>query len=496
LTGISRDVGDSFAHKFLSVIGNLFLAAVTVALGLALAKLIITPNYGWALTITGVSFYLMTICANPLLGFLIWVTTSPFSRFYFLDIKMGRGIPDLTLTRLCAAFITVFLAAQLASRQRKIPRINKVDLVMLVFCLGFAISTPMAVSGPKNALVNFVDGYGIPFLIYLFARMLVTDRRGLRAVTTALFIIAGYLSVVAIREQLTGQVLFWFRDANWYYQGGVRSLAGLLGNPAFFGAIISIGIPFTIRAIMNTEAPTKRALGGILLVTEVVAVYLTYNRGSWLAFLLSMVFMIALCPKLRRAAIPVILAVVVMLAASWPAISSTRVYKERIAAGIPVAYRLGVYQSAGQIIGNRYLLGLGLGRYHNEYLRVVMGIYGDSPWPAKMMPHNAFLYVFFASGLVAMVPFVLIFVFMAVDGYALWQRAKRGETWFEPELIVCFGAAWVVYMVQSMIIDLMSAFYPNMVFFLIMGLMYGIGDALPRKASEAGVPQQAEAEAA
>ena len=496
MTGTSRSATGSFAPKLLSVVGNLFLAAVTVALGLGLAKLISTPNYGWAVTITGVSFYLMTISANPLLGFLVWVVTAPFSRFYFLDVKMGRGIPDVTLTRLCAAFITVFLAAQLASRQRKIPRINKVDFVMVLFCLGFAISTPMAVSGPKNALVHFVDGYGIPFLIYLFARMLVTDRRGLRAAVVALLVISGYLSVVAIREQLTGQVLFWFRDANWYYQGGVRSLAGLLGNPAFFGAIIAMVIPFTIRAILNTENPNKRVLGVALLATEVLAVYLTYNRGSWLAFLLSMVFMIALYPKLRRAAIPVILAILVMLAASWPVISNTRVYKERIAAGIPVTYRLGVYQSVRQIIGNNYLFGIGLGRYHNAYLRVVKGIYGDSPWPAKMMPHNAFLYVFFMAGLVAAVPFLFIFLFMALDGYSLWQQAKRGETWFEPELIVCFGAAWVVYMVQSMIIDLMSAFYPNMVFFLIMGLMYGIRDALPREPEEEDVLEQAEVQTA
>ena len=80
------------------MVGNLILAAVTVALGLGLAKLISTPNYGWAVTITGVSFYLMTISANPLLGFLLWVVTAPFSRFYFLDVKMGRGIPDVTLT--------------------------------------------------------------------------------------------------------------------------------------------------------------------------------------------------------------------------------------------------------------------------------------------------------------------------------------------------------------------------------------------------------------
>lgn len=491
----SHDVGDFVRHKLLPVVGNLFLAAIVVALGFALATVIMTPKYTWALTVTGVGFYLMSISVNPLLGFLLWITTAPFSRFYYLDVKMGRGIPDLTLSRLCAAFIMAFLAAQIASRQRKFPRIGKLDLVMVLFCLGFAISTPMAVSGPKNAVVHFADGYGVPFLIYLFARMLVTNRRELRSATVALFVIGGYLSVVAIREQLTGEVLFWFRDANWYYQGGVRSLAGLLGNPAFFGAIISMIIPFTIRAVLNSDNPSKKVFGLALAATETWAVYLTYNRGSWVAFILSMVFLIAFYPRFRRAVIPVLLVAAVVVVVSWPAISSSRIYKERIGAGIPVLYRLGVYGSVDDIIQGKYLFGLGLGQYHYAYLRVMKGIYGDSPWPAKMMPHNAFLYILFTAGLVAMVPYVLIFVFIAVDGYFLWRRAKRGATWFEPELVVCFGAAWVVYVVQSMIIDMMSSFYPNMVFFLIMGFMYGIRDALPKEPKEAETRELAEVQA-
>lgn len=39
-----------------------------------------------------------------------------------------------------------------------------------------------------------------------------------------------------------------------------------------------------------------------------------------------------------------------------------------------------------------------------------------------------------------------------------------------------------------MVIDMMASFYPNMIFFVIMGVMYGIRDALPaeRKAEESG----------
>ena len=478
----------SFGRKLLPALGLFLTGAVTVVFGIGLARLIVTPDYGWAMTITGVSFYLLAIAANPLLGFLIWIVTTPFSRFYFLDILMGRGIPDLTLTRVCAAFITMFLAAQVATRSRRIPRINKVDVVMVFFCLGLLVSAPMAVNGPRNAIVHFTDGYVIPFLIYLFARMLVLDRKGLRSVLVALFVVGGYLSVIAVREQLTGEILFWFRDSSWYYQGGVRKLSGLLGNPAHFGTILGMIVPFTIRSVLNSETPSKRVFGAVLAALEIWAIYLTYNRGSWLGFVLSMLFMLAFYPRFRRLALPLFLIAVVVAALSWSAISSSAVFQERLGAQIQVTYRLAVYQLVGKIIQGDYLFGLGLGGYDVAYLRVVKGIYGDSPWPARMMPHNAFLYILFVAGVVALIPFTLVFLFMIWDGYVLWRRAQEGDIWIDPDLIVCFGAALIVYLTQSMVIDMMASFYPNMIFFVIMGVMYGIRDALPaeRKAEESG----------
>jgi len=471
----------SFGRKLLPALGLFLTGAVTVAFGIGLARLIVTPDYGWAMTITGVSFYLLAIAMNPLVGFLLWIATAPFSRFYFLDVLMGRGIPDLTLTRVCAGFITLILAAQVASRSRRIPRISKVDVVMLFFCLGLLASAPMAVAGPRNAIVHFVDGYIIPFLIYLFARMLVPDRKGLRSVLIALFVIGGYLSVIAIREQLTGEILFWYRDSSWYYQGGVRKLSGLLGNPAHFGTILGMLVPFTIRSVLNSENPSKRVFGIMLATLEIWAIYLTYNRGSWLGFVLSMLFMFVFYPRFRRLAFPLFLIAVVVAALGWSAISSSPVYQERLGATVQVTYRLEVYQLVGRIIQGNYLFGLGLGGYDVAYLRVIRGIYGDSPWPDKMTPHNAFLYILFVAGLVAFVPFTAIFMFMVWDGYVLWRRAKVGKIWIDPELIICFGAAFIVYMTQSMVIDMMASFYPNMVFFAIMGVMYGVRDTLPEE---------------
>ena len=81
----------SFGGKLLPALGLFLAGVVTVAFGIGLARLIVTPDYGWAVTITGISFYLLAIAANPLLGFLIWIATVPFSRFYFLDI-LGHAL--------------------------------------------------------------------------------------------------------------------------------------------------------------------------------------------------------------------------------------------------------------------------------------------------------------------------------------------------------------------------------------------------------------------
>jgi len=437
----------SFGRKLLPALGLFLTGAVTVVFGIGLARLIVTPNYGWAMTITGISFYLLAIAANPLLGFLVWIVTAPFSRFYFLDILMGRvcGLHNDVLG--CSGSHP---ESQNPSNQQSGCR----DDILLPGIVGFCSH------GRERAQERHCS----------FRRWICHPLLDLFLRTHA----GPWSEGIAIRA---GRVVC----CRWlsFGQGGVRKLSGLLGNPAHFGTILGMIVPFTIRSVLNSENPSKRVFGAVLAALEIWAIYLTYNRGSWLGFVLSMLFMFAFYPRFRRLALPLFLIVVVVAALGWPAISSSPVFQERLGAKVQVTYRLEVYQIIGKLIQGNYLFGLGLGGFDVAYLRVVKGIYGDSPWPARMMPHNAFLYVLFVAGVVALVPFTLVFLFMIWDGYVLWRRAQEGDIWIDPELIVCFGAALIVYLTQSMVIDMMASLYPNMIFFVIMGVMYGVRDALP-----------------
>jgi len=477
------------------VFTTLVIGAGTIGLGYVMARIIISPDWTWVVTVSGVGTYLLTIAVNPLLGLLTWIVTAPFSRFYYLDIKLGHGIPDLTLTRICAGFMMALLAAQLAASRRRFLRITKVDVFILLFCAAMSFSLPMAAKGPKAAITLLADGYLIPFLIYFFARSLIVDRKGQRAALTGLFIIGAYLAVIAIREQITGEILFWFRDSSWYYQGGVRKLSGLLGNPAYFGTIFSMIIPFTIRAVLRTRNPSKKVLGLVLLGAQLLALFYTYNRGSWAGFIVGMLILLALYPRFRKLAIPIILAVALLVVLNWDSVTSSPIYKDRALNWRSVEYRLQVYTVLNRLIRGNLLFGLGMGNYEKVYLREVKGIYSATPSVIPIAPHNSFLYMLFAGGLTAMIPFTLLFLSFAYDQWIAWRRSTRRLVNIDPGFIACCLSAYGAYLVQSGVIDMITASYVNMIFFFIMGIFYGRWDGEYRKLKAARATSPANEEA-
>ena len=64
------------------------------------------------LALTVVAFLIALSLYRPLAAMLLWLLLAPYSRHVSLDIALGAGIPDLSLTRLMAGWLVVLLIAQ------------------------------------------------------------------------------------------------------------------------------------------------------------------------------------------------------------------------------------------------------------------------------------------------------------------------------------------------------------------------------------------------
>ena len=90
-------------------------------------------------------------------------------------------------------------------------------------------------------------------------------------------------------------------------------------------------------------------------------------------------------------------------------------------------------------------------------------------------PHNTFLEVFFDNGLIGGIPYLACFILVAVGAIRHYRRAREPS---EKGLVLAFGLAFLPYLVEGMVVDMIFAYYVNLVLMLAVGSLFGWQTAL------------------
>lgn len=450
----------------LTLLRNAAIAAAAVGAGLAVG-LVISGEATWPVTLLGLAFYALVIVTHPLAGLLLMAVTAPFSRFWYLDLVMGRGIPDLTLTRICAGLLMAIVVAQLSIGKIKPPRLTWLDGAVLATLLGIGVSLPAAMGGLKAAITGYGDAYLVPAIVYALARVLVRERKQAEYVCTAFIILGAVLTTVAVHEQLSGTVLFVYSERSWVYAKGIHKLAGLLGSPAFFAALIGMSSAFTAYRLAHAHTAPAGLLYGALLAYTAVGVYFTYNRAGYISLAAALLLAALAWPRFRRVFAVAAVAGAAVLVMSWSTVMQSAVVTERLSASGPVEYRMEIWGNAARILAHNPLLGLGYGNFGQVYLS-----YNPSWEYATVLPapHNSVLEVAFNSGLLGVAPYLASACLIAL-GIARFRRA--GGAARDVALATAFAICLVPYAVEAMVVDMVSAYYVNMVMMLSVGALFG-----------------------
>ena len=148
---------------------------------------------------------------SPLAGFLAWIALAPYSQHLALDLRLGAGIPDLSLSRMLAGFLLLLVITQAALGKRTLRPLAWSDLAYALFLFGLLFSVPQTVYGKLEGVQTILDAYIVPFIALFIARQVVRNQRDLRWLTVVLMASAVAFSLLIIREQLTGEVLLYSR---------------------------------------------------------------------------------------------------------------------------------------------------------------------------------------------------------------------------------------------------------------------------------------------
>lgn len=433
---------------------------------------------GLLLPLAGVSLLMIVSVRSPLAGLLITLLLAPYSRFIPLDLDLGAGIPALSLTRLMAGFLLALLLYQAARGQRRLRRLAWSDLAFAVFLLALTLSVAESRREPSFALQSLLDAYVLPFVYLLLARQIVADLGDLRWFSATLVAAGVGFAFLVIREQLTGEVLFYGREAA-RYSRSFQKIISLMGNAAPMGIstamTLPLGLALLARVFDGNPAPGRgRAAARVLLPLALafitIGVYMTYNRASWLSLAITLLVFVALRPRLRRMLLPVLLALAILALVFWQSVVSSPAVNERLLEDSSLGFRSEVAQLALDMVRDDPLLGLG---YYN-FGPLAKERYGWDPAPifGEYPPaHNSLMFILVSGGLLALLPYLAWFGMVAWQGARCYLASLADE---ETRDVLAAGAALLLlYFAASATFDAVEAPKMNLIFWTAIGAIWG-----------------------
>lgn len=433
---------------------------------------------GYVLSASFAAFLIALSLHRPAAAVALWLLAMPYSRYAGLDFSFGAGVPDVTVTRWFVAWLVLLLVVQAARGRRRLERLTAADGAYLLFAIAMFVSAPRSHWGAATALQAVFDVYLVPFLALYAVRQAVADRRELRLIALAFLAMGMGLAFLVIREQVTGEVLFYAKQSL-PYSRSFRKVVSLMGNAAPMGVSTALTLALPLMLIVWAYRARRWAALALLVVGlgfVAVGAFMTYNRATWLGILVTVVAFLALRPAARRLLLPPLAAAGILLAVFWTSVVNSPVVTERLLEDRSVDYRATAAELSLAIARQEPLLGVGFSNFGVEAARR----YGWDPaarldqWGAA---HNSFLYVLVSGGLLAFLPYV---AWIGLLAWGWLQRWRRGLA--EPDVaardhhldaLAAALAMFLTYFLASATFDNAETPIMNLIFFVGWGAVWG-----------------------
>jgi O-antigen ligase len=141
-----------------------------------------------------------------------------------------------------------------------------------------------------NGVPPLVAGAGLAFtldaaVLFVAVRIVGYDLRQASTSVIAFMVLVAMAALVALGQALLDPNLFGLYALQGRF-GEVYRLSSFLGDPNTFGAFLIVAAPFAVVAAVAARTPRWRAIALIVALLLLVALWISFSRGAWLAFLI------------------------------------------------------------------------------------------------------------------------------------------------------------------------------------------------------------------
>lgn len=446
-----------------TVVREALYALVAGMLGWQLGRVLAAPSGDLI-----ASFILMGLCIfitlkRPLYGLLLALILHPFINFIYLNLDLGSGIPDITLTRATIAIAFTLILARGATGRRALLRLTWVDVFMGLAAIGLGAGAVRGRSITRD-FQSLFDMYLTPYMVYYVTKNLTADRSVLKPVLWTLAFIGAYCGAYGIYTVTTGNVLFvgagGLRGAVWYTDS-LRAMRGLLDTPHAFGLVFSLAIPVDFYLLVKARSSGKKLLYALMLAVTVGGLFFTYKRTAWIATMASFLVIQFFFPRFRRLFLVLLVLVAGVMALYSEQVSESAVVTERVGEKADTLNgRLDLWDAALRGWREKPTFGYGFSQFESRHGNVV---------------ESHYFWILVNTGLVGFVPFALVYVFLLTASVKIHRGGV--PVFVEPDLVAVFWGSFVAYLLSLSTVR-MNHELPLALFFLLAGAVVGSQEAI------------------
>jgi putative inorganic carbon (HCO3(-)) transporter len=384
---------------------------------------------------------------------IVVVVMSPlFDRYIVADVLP----PTLgTLAHLLSEALLLVVGLVIAARAWAAGRVvealrHPVTLGVLAFAAVGLASAVLNGVPPQIALVGLAFTLDATVLFFLPRLVGFTQRQALFAIGTLVAIVLAS-ALLAVAQALLSPRILGLEPVRGRF-GELHRLGSIFGDPNVFGAFLVAAAPFVLLMAVHLPTPRLRRAAGVIAFVLILALWLSFSRGAWIAIILGVGAVLAIIDR-RALLLGLVLCVVSFAtAATMPRdllVKERGVRPELIDSTIDRVETIGLggdlrtlfILNAIPIIRDHPLLGVGPGRYGgavaNNYGTSIYEEYDTDRlfWnPQQHTVDNFWLHILVETGIVgfvtllatAMLPGLRILI--AAWHAAGWRRIILGGT--------------------------------------------------------------------
>ncbi|MFC1620942.1 O-antigen ligase family protein [Candidatus Omnitrophota bacterium] len=427
----------------------------------------------------GVVSLFLVVNKDFALGIYLWFLLDLFCKHQKLDFS-GSILPDISIERMMFLFLLCIFFIELFSGKRKLLHFTGVEYSMILFCAFAVISMIWTGSiikeGGRLGIGSFLSGYIFPFSMFFISKSVYDNAEKREGFIKFIMLIGLYMVCTAFLEHFHINRLIWPRyilDPSFgiHFERARGPFVQAAVNGTVLGFILVSSFYFLI--FRDNKRDLWRICSRVLLIASPIAVFFTYTRAAWLGalagFSLILLFILKQGKKISTA-IVIILCIGIFIGLGFflddsvVSLSSERAFDES-----PVHDRLNLYIAMINMFKEHPVFGVGFGKFtefSKNYFKNVDGIHFQA---VGLSGHDSFAGVLAEMGVLGFSLIASIYLLILRNSIRLYKNLKNDAK--DVGLVVVFWAFMLVFIVNSIFIEMKFFEFVSSMFFVFAGII-------------------------